>query len=591
MKASRIVLVCALAFLFLYFSLSCADRNGMNNSSETLSAMKGLYRQSTDSARRNNFQASDSLGSALYHLAQLEDNDEYIILGLLCMSYSRREASDINERFRYLLEAEKLLDRIDNDSVEALLYHFMGVCSADDFEKSKTYFSKSLHAARQAGYVNMQMMAECNLAEIFRTSGDTLGIRYDLEIHDFAVKTGNEVMRHAAAVRCAEYYMRNKSTLSKSLPYLDEINNSEDHQFDYHNLKSKWYLMCDSIPEAMREWHRAEATNIASPGFLMTGGRLFQLYGDFRKSYTLLQSADSAYPIIDPGNVDRIEIYRLQSKNLQHLGEPEEALVMLERYAAARDSLRESVSRREINAFKIKFETEKKEMVIAQQNITLKSRTILLAMSGIFIVVITVGFMLFIRKRNRLYRSIVEQNKEFVTRQDEYVPFMIQEKKTDRDDMAEPKDAVCAECSDKTENKAENKIESVTGMPVSGKANSIWRDILMEMEQNRIYADPNITRDIFAERVHTNHTWLTAVIKSRTGKSYTQFMNSWRINEAVRILAEVNCRFNNKELAEYLGFLTPQTFYAAFRAQTGMSPSRFRQNILESSKSEAKTEE
>ena len=49
-------------------------------------------------------------------------------------------------------------------------------------------------------------------AEIYRHSGDTLGIRYDKDIYEFATKTGNEVLRHAAAVRCAEYYMKARST-------------------------------------------------------------------------------------------------------------------------------------------------------------------------------------------------------------------------------------------------------------------------------------------------------------------------------------------------------------------------------------------
>lgn len=85
---------------------------------------------------------------------------------------------------------------------------------------------------------------------------------------------------------------------------------------------------------------------------------------------------------------------------------------------------------------------------------------------------------------------------------------------------------------------------------------------------------------MFADRVGTNHTWFTAVIKDRTGKSYSQFMNSWRINEAVRILSRPDCSFNNNELAEHLGFMTRQSFYNAFKQQMGMSPSRFRQDSI-----------
>ncbi len=207
--------------------------------------------------------------------------------------------------------------------------------------------------------------------------------------------------------------------------------------------------------------------------------------------------------------------------------------------------------------------------------------------------------MLYIRRRNRLYRLIVEQHKEFATRQNEYAPYLKDEASTLPDNIPEVgTDGKSPEVSDKdmsheepmdngtdadTIQEADKGDVSLPGMPSRDKADAIWRDILTEMEKNRIYADPDVTRDVFADRVHTNRTWFTAIIRHRTGKSYTQFMNSWRVNEAVRILSLPEATMTNKELSEYLGFMTPQSFYTAFRQQMGMSPSRFRSDTLAAS--------
>ena len=166
--------------------------------------MRKLYAEATVAYIKKDFKRSDSLGNTLFNLAEIADDDKFRILGLIGMSYSRSESANRNERFKYLYKAESLLGRINNDSVTADLYNFMGICAYGDFELAKDYFYKSLRAARNIGSTSLEMRAECNLAEIYRHSGDTLGIRYDKDIYEFATKTGNEVLRHAAAVRCAE---------------------------------------------------------------------------------------------------------------------------------------------------------------------------------------------------------------------------------------------------------------------------------------------------------------------------------------------------------------------------------------------------
>lgn len=201
---------------------ACNHNNG-NRPDDKETTIRSLFQEAKTASMRGDFKKSDSIGAVLLHLADLADNDEYRARALMCLSYSRIDMRDSMEQMRYLLQAEKMLANVSNDTLAAELYNIMGVASFHDFDRAKEYFAKSLYASRKIGSVQHQMMAECNLAEIYRCTGDTLGIQYDLDIHDFAARTGNEVMLHAAAVRCAEYYMKRTETLPKSLEYINEI--------------------------------------------------------------------------------------------------------------------------------------------------------------------------------------------------------------------------------------------------------------------------------------------------------------------------------------------------------------------------------
>lgn len=47
------------------------------------------------------------------------------------------------------------------------------------------------------------------------------------------------------------------------------------------------------------------------------------------------------------------------------------------------------------------------------------------------------------------------------------------------------------------------------------KLNGLYQQLCELMEHNRLYTEPQLTRDKMAERLHTNRTYLSKVIKIR----------------------------------------------------------------------------
>ena len=102
------------------------------------------------------------------------------------------------------------------------------------------------------------------------------------------------------------------------------------------------------------------------------------------------------------------------------------------------------------------------------------------------------------------------------------------------------------------------------------------------MEQERLYTDPQLNRERLAELLGTNRTYLSTIIKEKSGMSYLQFVNSYRIDEAIRILSDPDkIDYPLKQIWSDLGFNSPATFYKLFQQAVGITPSVYRKQFID----------
>lgn len=91
-----------------------------------------------------------------------------------------------------------------------------------------------------------------------------------------------------------------------------------------------------------------------------------------------------------------------------------------------------------------------------------------------------------------------------------------------------------------------------------------------------VYTDNDITKDKVARLIGTNRTYLSRIINDHYGMTFTQFINSLRIKEAIRILSDTDDDTPLKAISHQLGFNSMSTFYSRFAAETGMTPATYR---------------
>ena len=94
---------------------------------------------------------------------------------------------------------------------------------------------------------------------------------------------------------------------------------------------------------------------------------------------------------------------------------------------------------------------------------------------------------------------------------------------------------------------------------------------------------PRLTLSELAAELGTNRTTLSNYLNQEVGKVGTTFydyINSHRVSEAERLLAEPSGHWSVEQLAEMSGFNSVSTFRRAFSKKHGMSPQQYRERVL-----------
>ena len=84
------------------------------------------------------------------------------------------------------------------------------------------------------------------------------------------------------------------------------------------------------------------------------------------------------------------------------------------------------------------------------------------------------------------------------------------------------------------------------------------------MQTEGVYRQNDLTIERLAERLDTNRTYISRAINQQAGKTFSSYVNSYRIDEAVRRLSDVDDDTPLKALAQTLGYNHLQTFYTSF---------------------------
>ena len=109
------------------------------------------------------------------------------------------------------------------------------------------------------------------------------------------------------------------------------------------------------------------------------------------------------------------------------------------------------------------------------------------------------------------------------------------------------------------------------------RADAFLKRLLELMKSEKPYTDGELTLPRRASRLSVSTHHLSQVINERLRQNFPDFVNSYRVEEAKRMLKDPAAgHYSLLAVAEAVGFNSKSSFNTAFKKQTGMTPSEFR---------------
>lgn len=115
---------------------------------------------------------------------------------------------------------------------------------------------------------------------------------------------------------------------------------------------------------------------------------------------------------------------------------------------------------------------------------------------------------------------------------------------------------------------------------LSSKSKTYFEQLMALMQTEKAYRNPDLGRQAVAQQLGISSSYLTQLIKEYASKSFTGFINDFRVEEVKQMLS--NEQFNSYDFLSIgleAGFKSKSTFYTTFKLHTGQTPSQFKKSL------------
>lgn len=104
--------------------------------------------------------------------------------------------------------------------------------------------------------------------------------------------------------------------------------------------------------------------------------------------------------------------------------------------------------------------------------------------------------------------------------------------------------------------------------------------IISKIEKEELFLDPNFSLNKLSHEVNISNYLISHVLNIKLGKNFSEFINSYRIDKAKRLMSEQNTK-NHKiaNIAYDCGFNSISAFNAAFKRIAKTTPSEFKSKL------------
>ncbi|WP_273568958.1 helix-turn-helix domain-containing protein [Maribacter halichondriae] len=110
------------------------------------------------------------------------------------------------------------------------------------------------------------------------------------------------------------------------------------------------------------------------------------------------------------------------------------------------------------------------------------------------------------------------------------------------------------------------------------KANTLLEQLYVYMRDQKPYRNPTLKSLDVAAQLNISTHQLSQVLNDNLGKSFTSFVNEYRIEEAKRIIRD-DTKYTLEAIGNESGFNSKSTFYTTFKRMVGKTPAKYKEQF------------
>lgn len=542
---------------------------------DALSQLYAIY------MRQGNYGEAQRYALRIFDVAEESGDAHTRMLADSYIGQSYLAMDGYDSAYNYLNDAICLWNTIDSadrtdETYSAIYtaYNGLGIYAVTidmDFGKAIDYFLKGLKLAEaRQDYLDYAVLGS-NLVVVYNLREDPDGLKYALEVYRYGKESGNTYIIYCGAhVSAIMYFL--KGDLVNAEKYLNEAMSLVDRYFDRMGVYCLYARLQDAKgrkSEAEKYYRLAveyideESVPTAISIYLSYGEYLF---GEGRYAECIGMLDRGIDLAVSRGNrLYTYRLYELKSRAYEALGRLDSALDAYRLFHSESVGVFNIERERSVNELTRKYENERHERELQQHNVLImKKNQELLIASFVIVAIIAVSVVswMMYRRKNRMYMQIARRYKAAV----------------DREEQLEQRIDELSKAASGAGKYSNSSLKEDSGSELFGRLESLMKD-------DRLYCEKNLTRERVADALGSNRTYLSQIINDKAGCSFFQYINSFRIEDAIRQLSDPSNDIPLKALADELGFSSLASFYKAFQEKVGMPPAKYREKIVEISRS------
>lgn len=495
----------------------------------------------------------------------------YSIVGQFYLAAEQYDSAKmyLNKAIRLweMRKAEFLADPALAPPLEPLyiLYNSLGIFYINyemNYEQAVRYFTEGLEWGRrypeQAGDIQSYQILVYNLVMSCFIRGSSDGLSLAERVLRDGEESRSEVLIYLGAFGCAMMHFQ-LGDFQEAARYTEQCLSSpyalEDKMF-LSNLYANILFAQDRPEEAMEYYN--EAFRLMDLSNVMEATYVYLSYGKFLLARGNVPAAIDRLREglmlagISRNKVFTYQLFRVLSDAYAMQGEWRKALEVYRCYDEQTDSIFNLVKERTVQELMLQYETARKESELQENRIRLMKQERILAVSlslSLLIVLFSVIGFLYYHGRQKMFRRTVEQYHQSLNRERVLAEKILEQEQIRQDTVPEP---------------------------FRRKQNELIRRLEDGMRMEKWYCDPLLTREKLADLLGTNRTYLSKAVNEFSGKTVSQYINSYRILHAVEMLSDPEADYPLKVVEHESGFNASSNFFKLFREQVGMSPRQYR---------------